>query len=116
MSTLSLEKLGDEVAEAYNRWQSAQGVFLETAEALFEAKFKLTLAVDRAYAEGEVAGKNEREREANLRVMLPAEYEEVLRLERKSRIEERALRDAEIAAESVKLRVAIAVGGLALIR
>lgn len=116
MSTLNLEKLGDEVAEAYNRWQGAQGIFLETAEALFEAKFKLTLAVDRAYAEGEVAGKNEREREANLRALLPAEHDEVLRLERKSRVDERSLRDAEVAAESVKLRVAIAIGSLALIK
>lgn len=112
----NLDELNEEVWEAYEGWATAQRDYLETTDNLHEAKFRLSRAIDAAYANGEVVGKNEREREANLRVILPQAHADVDDLERKSRLQERILRDAEVRAERVKLQVGIALGSIALIR
>lgn len=99
------------VDTVYANWLDAQGKCMALMEELHIAKFDLSRAVDTAYNDGEVVGKNEREREVSLRIILPKFYERVEDLTRRWMIAERTLKSAEIEAEHVKLEVMIKGGG-----
>lgn len=104
----SLKVLDQQVEEAFVIWRDVQREYLVAVSALADAKFALARAIDVSYDNGEVFGKNEREREAQLHQLHPALYENVEHLERITRIAERTLRDAEIMGEQVRLQVTIA--------
>lgn len=104
----TLQVLSHQVDTAFDIWSEAQRSYLEAVEELYEAKYALAQVVDDAYRNGEVTGKNERERESVLRDLLPSAYQQIENAERKARQTERALKDAEIVAEKVRLQVEIA--------
>lgn len=104
----TLKVLNHQVDEVFAIWRNAQREYLTAVHDLAEAKFHLARAIDVSYTNGDVYGKNEREREAQLRQLHPDLYKGVEELERKVRLIERTLRDAEIAGEQVRLQVTIA--------
>lgn len=106
----SLERLNNEVVEKYDLWRNAQREHLTAACDLADAKFARERAIDTAYATEQVIGKNEREREAHLRQLLAQEYGQVDTLERKVRITERTLRDAEIVVATLNAQIKLARG------
>lgn len=109
------EEFNKAILDAFDKLQETQRAYLEVMEALYITKFDLSLAVDIAYDNGEVQGKNEREREAYLRSLMPTRYKEIDVLERKARVAERAWRDAEVVTQRMKLQVALIVGSVALL-
>lgn len=106
----SLERLNNEVTEKYDIWRKAQHDHLTAACDLADAKFARERAIDTAYASEQVIGKNEREREAHLRQLLAQEYGQVDALERKVRITERTLRDAEIVVATLDAQIKLTRG------
>lgn len=87
--------------------------YLLSLEEYRNARLALDAAIDEAYIRNEVVGKNEREREASLRQLLPAEHEVLHQADGKVRHAERAyrtnLRDSERLALQVKI-AAMAIG------
>lgn len=104
----TLKVISNQVDVAFDIWAEAQRSHLEAVEQLYDAKYVLARLVDDAYRNGDVSGKNERERESVLRDLIPAAYQQVEDAERTARHTERALKDAEIVAEKVRLQVQIA--------
>lgn len=104
----TLKVLNQRIEETFAIWRNVQREYLAAVSDLADAKFTLARAIDTSYQNEEVFGKNEREREAQLRQFLPALYKNVEDLERKARLVERTLRDAEIMGEQVRLQVTIA--------
>lgn len=108
MNLETLEALNKEIAEKFAIWRTAQSEYLIATSELAEAKYELARAIDDAYRNGMVTGKNERERDANLREILSDHHAQVDDLERKCRLVERTLRDSEIVCEQVRLQVTVA--------
>lgn len=109
--SLTLEGVADldkAVQEAYTRRQETTNEYLLAVEEHYGTKFALTMAVDIAYREGAVLGKNERERDAYLRESLPELHTRVREAEAKMWAWERAMKSSEIETERVKLKVTIA--------
>lgn len=102
------DELRETIDDVFARWQETQRDHLLAHENLYIAKFNLTWAIDKAYRDGAVQGKNEREREAHLREILPELHDEVDLYERKVRATEKALRSSEIEAERLRLQVTLA--------
>lgn len=103
-----IEKLSERVHETFNALKIAEVHYTDRVEQHFDAKERLARAIDAAYDEGEVVGKNEREREANLRRMLPDEFNEVLRCQALIWGAEREYKSRQRDAERLTLQVAIA--------
>lgn len=103
----TLKVLNQRVEETFAIWRNVQREYLVAVSDLADAKFTLARAIDMSYRDEEVFGKNEREREAQLRQLHPVLYKNVEDLERKARLVERTLRDAEIVGEQVRLQVTI---------
>lgn len=111
MSEEQIEVLGmlsEKVHIVYLALRVAESDYLTALEEHADAKEKLARLIDDAYDEGNVVGKNEREREAHLRRMLPTEHNEVLRLEAKVRGAERLVRANQRDGERLALQVQIA--------
>lgn len=104
-----VEELRTTIDTVFARWQETQREFLLANEELYTAKFNLPWAIDKAYRDGAVQGKNERERDAYLRELLPDEHAAVDTAERRVRITEKALRSCEIEAERLRLQVQLAM-------
>lgn len=102
------EDLQAEIDRVYDLLANKSYEFFGIEADLYDAKFLLARVIDAAYDAGGVMGKNEREREAFLRQALVAEYGQVDDLERKLRHSQRGLRDAEIAAEKLRLKISVA--------
>lgn len=99
------DRLRESLSDVYARWQETQRDHLLALDEQYEAKFDLSLAVDRAYEDGSVFGKNEREREAHLRQLLPDHHSRMVDADRKVRTTERALRSSQIEAERLRLEI-----------
>lgn len=109
--SLTLEgvaELEKAVEDAYTRRQETTNEYLLAVEEHYGTRFALTMAVDIAYREGAVMGKNERERDAYLREALPELHQRVRDAEAKMWAAERAMKSSEIETERVRLRVTIA--------
>lgn len=100
--------LSEKVHTVYLGLRSSETDYLLALEEHSIAREKLARLIDNAYDEGDVIGKNEREREAHLRRLLPAEHNEVLRLEAMVRGAERLMRGNQRDAERLALQVQIA--------
>lgn len=103
-----IQQLSEHVHEVFNELKAAQIEYLTLLESHATAKETLARAIDRAYDERKVQGKNEREREANLRRLLPEEHREVLRLEALMRGAERHYIGLQRDGERLTLQVTIA--------
>lgn len=103
--------LVEEIERVFAILAAKQEEYLKLHAQLQDAKFERDRAVDAAYAAGGVLGKNEREREANLRIDLAAYFDATDDLERKVRHAELAYRDAQVSADSVKLKVMVLNSG-----
>lgn len=103
-----LRSLSERVHETFTELADLEDNHLALVEEYRQAKEKLILAIDDAYGQGVVQGKNERERDAHLRSMLPGEHNEVLRLETMFRAAERLTRRKRTDAERLALQVQLA--------
>lgn len=97
--------LGKSIDDAYIRRQETTNEHLLAVEEHYGTKFALQMAIDIAYKEGAVLGKNEREREAYLREALPDLHKRVADAEARVRSTERAMRSSEIETERIRLQV-----------
>lgn len=102
------DELRTTIDSVFARWQEAQRDHLIAHEELYTAKFNLTWEIDKSYRDGAVQGKNERERDAFLRELLPDGHKSVDEWERKVRATEKALRSCEIEAERLRLQLQLA--------
>lgn len=103
----NLAPMSVEIERVFAILASKQEEYLQLYGELQDAKFDRDRAVDAAYANGGVLGKNEREREANLRVDLASYYNKVDDLERKVRSAELGYKDALVSADCTKLKVLV---------
>lgn len=103
-----LRKLSQAVYDTYTLLISLEDKYFDLFEQHRTAKEVLMRAIDDAYENGDVIGKNEREREAYLRKMLPGEHNEVARLDAMMRGTEREVNRERRVAERLTLQVQIA--------
>lgn len=103
-----LGSLSMKVHTAFMELRVRETDYLNAVEAHHDARETLARAIDVAYDQGEVIGKNEREREAHLRRLLPVEHNEEARLEALMRGVERDYRANLRDAERLTLQVHIA--------
>lgn len=115
MTVHELESLSNEVDNAFSALRTAQMTYISADNDLHAAKWDLARAIDRAYQDGAVAGKNEREREASLRETLSDLFARVDTLEVQVRNGNKALRDAEIATQRMILQVTLTRAANALV-
>lgn len=100
--------LEEAVKESYTRRQETTNEYLLAVEEHYGTKFALTLAIDIAYRNNAVLGKNDRERDAYLRESLPELHTRVREAEARMWAKERAMKSSEIETERIRLRVTIA--------
>lgn len=103
-----LRKLSQAVYDTYTLLISLEDNYFDLFDQHRAAKETLAFAIDDAYENGNVIGKNEREREAYLRKLLPTEHNEVMRLESMMRGVEREVNRERRVAERLTLQVEIA--------
>lgn len=103
-----LRRLSQNVHEAFTNLRENEQSYLEAIEKHHDAKEVLARAIDSAYDEGNVIGKNEREREAHLRRLLPKEHNEEARLEALMRGAERTFNLWQRDAQRLSLQVEVA--------
>lgn len=100
--------LSERVHDAFSALKTAEARYLNLVEEHGNRKEIWLRSVDVAYEEGKVIGKNEREREAHLRKLLPTEYNEMIRVEAIMRGAEREYRMYQRDVERLTLQVQIA--------
>lgn len=108
-----LRGLSEKVHIVYIELRNTELVYLLALEELYKAKLELAGAIDEAYIRGEVEGKNERERDAHLKILLPMRHKAVYDADAKVRETERAFRVNQRDAERLALQAKI--GHMALL-
>ena len=103
----NLAPMAEEIERVFAILATKQEEYLQLYSELQDAKFERDRAIDAAYAAGGVMGKNEREREANLRHDLASYYDRTDDLERKVRSAELGYKDALVSADCTKLKVMV---------
>jgi hypothetical protein len=103
----ALRQLSENVDKVFAALSEAETAYLFALEAQHNAKETLARAIDMAYDDGDVVGKNEREREAHLRRLLPSEYNEAARRDALVRGAERVFREAQRDVERLTLQIRI---------
>lgn len=100
-----LDEMIEAIDSAFTRLQEKTNEYLLAVEEQYGTRFVLTMAIDGAYREGSVVGKNEREREAHLREIFPELHTRMHDADARVRSAERAMKSSEIEAERLRLRV-----------
>lgn len=103
-----ITRLSERVHDTFSSLKTAEMRYLNLVEEHGNRKESLARAIDDAYENGNVIGKNEREREAYLRKLLPNEHNELMRIEAVMRGAEREYRMWQRDVERLTLQVQIA--------
>ena len=102
---MELEQELESVRQVYGKMADAYSALYALLERKMAVKAALERKVDAALLAGDIAGKNEREREAAMRTMFAQDYEELSRLEMDINQATNTKNVAEFAVDAQEMRV-----------
>jgi len=98
-----MKKWPELIQETYDALEKAWEEYTQAALARLEAREALELSFATAYAQGQITGKNDRERDAQLRGLFPDIFEAAHEAEKRVILAKGKLEAAKARAEALKL-------------